>query len=32
METSLKRDEEEKKDKLNKKIMETFGVFSIIIL
>lgn len=32
MESSLKRDEEEKKNKLNKKILETFGVFSIIIL
>ena len=32
MESSLKSDEEEKKNKLNKKILETFGIFSVIIL
>ena len=32
METSLKSDEEKKKNKLNKKILETFGVVLIIVL
>lgn len=32
METSLKSDEEKKKNKLNEKILETFGVVSIIVL